>query len=164
MTWHPVICDWCGLLQRGNNLPPIVTHNVVNDGDDPVLEACRRCHLFNTPHDRVKVMFPKFPIMFPHLEGLLLVWCSVSVLVWLVCRPERCGVLFCHAQRSRFYSSRIPLKIRYFWFCSSDHNADKQAGSAVLSMQFCIFFNILAPNSMAFYLTLHEVDWHGSLL
>ena len=41
-------------LQR-SNLPPIVTHNVINDATDPVLEAFRRCHLFNHSEDKVKV-------------------------------------------------------------------------------------------------------------
>jgi glycogen(starch) synthase len=41
-------------LQR-NGLPPITTHNVTDDWNDPVLCAIRRCQLFNTIHDRVKV-------------------------------------------------------------------------------------------------------------
>lgn len=41
-------------LQR-NSLPPIVTHNVVEDSSDPVLSNFRRCQLFNNRHDRVKV-------------------------------------------------------------------------------------------------------------
>jgi glycogen(starch) synthase len=41
-------------LQR-DGLPPITTHNVVDDWNDPVLIAVRRCQLFNTIHDRVKV-------------------------------------------------------------------------------------------------------------
>lgn len=43
-------------LQR-NGLPPITTHNVVDDWNDPVLNSIRRCNLFNTTHDRVKVYF-----------------------------------------------------------------------------------------------------------
>lgn len=47
-------------LQR-EGLPPITTHNVVDDWNDPVLTSVRRCHLFNTVHDRVKVVFhPEF--------------------------------------------------------------------------------------------------------
>ena len=42
-------------LQR-NGLPPVTTHNVVDDWNDPVLSAIRRCQLFNTVHDRVKVV------------------------------------------------------------------------------------------------------------
>ncbi|XP_054259800.1 glycogen [starch] synthase-like [Macrosteles quadrilineatus] len=47
-------------LQR-TGLPPITTHNVIDDWADPVLACIRRCHLFNTVHDRVKVVFhPEF--------------------------------------------------------------------------------------------------------
>lgn len=47
-------------LQR-STLPPITTHNVVEDWKDPVLTALRRCNLFNSVHDRVKVIFhPEF--------------------------------------------------------------------------------------------------------
>jgi len=47
-------------LQR-YGLPPITTHNVVDDWNDPCLSAIRRCQLFNTVHDRVKVVFhPEF--------------------------------------------------------------------------------------------------------
>ena len=43
------------------NLPPIVTHNLVNDAEDPILNQIRRCQLFNHPSDRVKVVFhPEF--------------------------------------------------------------------------------------------------------
>jgi len=42
-------------------LPPITTHNVVSADSDPVLNAFRRCNLFNDRHDRVKVIFhPEF--------------------------------------------------------------------------------------------------------
>lgn len=47
-------------LQR-DGLPPVTTHNVVDDWNDPVLNAVRRCQLFNTVHDRVKIVFhPEF--------------------------------------------------------------------------------------------------------
>lgn len=47
-------------LQR-DGLPPVTTHNVVDDWNDPVLSSVRRCQLFNTVHDRVKVVFhPEF--------------------------------------------------------------------------------------------------------
>ena len=42
-------------LQR-NGLPPVTTHNVVDDWNDPVLNSIRRCSLFNTVNDRVKVI------------------------------------------------------------------------------------------------------------
>lgn len=46
---------------KRNNLPPVVTHNMVNDSDDPILNQIRRCGLFNNPSDRVKVVFhPEF--------------------------------------------------------------------------------------------------------
>lgn len=47
-------------IQR-HGLPPICTHNVVNDAIDPILNALRRCQLFNNRYDRVKVIFhPEF--------------------------------------------------------------------------------------------------------
>lgn len=46
---------------KRNNLPPIVTHNMVNDSEDPVLNQIRRVQLFNQPSDRVKIVFhPEF--------------------------------------------------------------------------------------------------------
>lgn len=45
-------------LQR-NDLPPVTTHNVVNDWSDPVLNTIRRCKLFNTTSDKVKVRYHK---------------------------------------------------------------------------------------------------------
>ena len=42
-------------------LPPICTHNVINDADDQVLVKLRDCQLFNSHSDRVKVIFhPEF--------------------------------------------------------------------------------------------------------
>ena len=42
-------------------LPPVVTHNMANDADDPVLNQIRRVQLFNHPDDRVKIIFhPEF--------------------------------------------------------------------------------------------------------
>ena len=42
-------------------LPPIVTHHVVNDQTDPVLTHLRHRQLFNNEHDRVKIVFhPEF--------------------------------------------------------------------------------------------------------
>ncbi|KAN0078250.1 glycosyltransferase family 3 protein [Tylopilus felleus] len=37
--------------------PPIVTHNMVDDANDPILNQLRRVKLFNAPTDRVKVIF-----------------------------------------------------------------------------------------------------------
>merc|ERR1711939_882939 len=46
---------------KRHQLPPIVTHNMVNDAEDPVLSQLRRVQLFNSSSDRVKVVFhPEF--------------------------------------------------------------------------------------------------------
>lgn len=51
----------CILFSQRNSLPPIVTHNVVDDANDPILSTFRRCQLFNNHSDRVKVIFhPEF--------------------------------------------------------------------------------------------------------
>lgn len=42
-------------------LPPVVTHDIIDDATDPVLCYLRRIKLFNSKHDRVKVIFhPQF--------------------------------------------------------------------------------------------------------
>ncbi|XP_049793072.1 glycogen [starch] synthase [Schistocerca nitens] len=57
-------------LQR-NGLPPVTTHNVADDWNDPVLNAVRRCQLFNTSNDRVKIVFhPEFMSSTNPLFGL----------------------------------------------------------------------------------------------
>jgi glycogen(starch) synthase len=46
---------------RRNSLPPIVTHNMADDVNDPILTQIRRVQLFNHPSDRVKIVFhPEF--------------------------------------------------------------------------------------------------------
>ena len=46
---------------KRDTLPPIVTHNMVDDANDPILKHLRRVNLFNRPQDRVKVVFhPEF--------------------------------------------------------------------------------------------------------
>jgi glycogen(starch) synthase len=46
---------------KRHGLPPVVTHNMVSDSEDPVLNQIRRVQLFNHPSDRVKVIFhPEF--------------------------------------------------------------------------------------------------------
>ena len=46
---------------KRHHLPPVVTHNMINDSEDPVLNQIRRVQLFNHPSDRVKVIFhPEF--------------------------------------------------------------------------------------------------------
>lgn len=51
----------CILGAKRPSLPAIVTHNMIEDSTDPILCHLRRAHLFNGPHDRVKVIFhPEF--------------------------------------------------------------------------------------------------------
>ncbi|CAZ79207.1 unnamed protein product [Tuber melanosporum] len=46
---------------KRNALPPIVTHNMIDDQADPILNQIRRVQLFNHPSDRVKIVFhPEF--------------------------------------------------------------------------------------------------------
>ncbi|WWC59307.1 uncharacterized protein I303_101858 [Kwoniella dejecticola CBS 10117] len=46
---------------KRNSLPPIVTHNMADDANDPILNQFRRVSLFNQSSDRVKVIFhPEF--------------------------------------------------------------------------------------------------------
>jgi glycogen(starch) synthase len=42
---------------KRNSLPPIVTHNMNDDANDPILNQLRRVKLFNSSNDRVKVVF-----------------------------------------------------------------------------------------------------------
>uniref|UniRef100_A0A4W3JBA3 Glycogen [starch] synthase n=1 Tax=Callorhinchus milii TaxID=7868 RepID=A0A4W3JBA3_CALMI len=42
-------------------LPPVTTHNMLDDGNDPILNTVRRIGLFNNRMDRVKIVFhPEF--------------------------------------------------------------------------------------------------------
>ncbi|OWF47958.1 glycogen [starch] synthase [Mizuhopecten yessoensis] len=51
----------CIYTAQRHSLPPISTHNVVDDWNDQVLTSLRRCKLFNNRDDRVKVIFhPEF--------------------------------------------------------------------------------------------------------
>ncbi|QPG74345.1 glycogen synthase isoform 1 [Brettanomyces nanus] len=46
---------------KRDTLPPIVTHNMVDDANDPILNQIRTCQLFNRKDDRVKIIFhPEF--------------------------------------------------------------------------------------------------------
>ncbi|KAI9012042.1 glycogen synthase [Phycomyces nitens] len=46
---------------KRTSLPPIVSHNIVDDGNDPVINQLRRLQLYNKPEDRVKIVFhPEF--------------------------------------------------------------------------------------------------------
>lgn len=40
-----------------SSLPPIVTHNLVNDGDDPILNFLRTTNLINNQEDKVKIVY-----------------------------------------------------------------------------------------------------------
>src|SRR6267378_3424151 len=42
---------------KRNSLPPVVTHNMADDPNDPILNQIRRVKLFNDSHDRVKIIF-----------------------------------------------------------------------------------------------------------
>ncbi|XP_077870352.1 glycogen [starch] synthase-like [Saccoglossus kowalevskii] len=51
----------CIYATQRPGLPPICTHNVVDDDQDPVLSYIRRVQLFNNRNDRVKIVFhPEF--------------------------------------------------------------------------------------------------------
>ena len=46
---------------KRNSLPPVVTHNMADDANDPILNQIRRVQLFNRSTDRVKIIFhPEF--------------------------------------------------------------------------------------------------------
>ncbi len=51
-------CVYSSIQRPG--LPPICTHNVIDDAIDPILNALRKCQLFNNRHDRVKVSLKFF--------------------------------------------------------------------------------------------------------
>ncbi|KAF5348252.1 hypothetical protein D9756_010521 [Leucocoprinus leucothites] len=42
---------------KRNSLPPVTTHNMADDPNDPILNQIRRVKLFNNAHDRVKIVF-----------------------------------------------------------------------------------------------------------
>ena len=45
----------CIYATQRSGLPPIVTHNMLDDGTDPILNHIRRIQLFNNRTDKVKV-------------------------------------------------------------------------------------------------------------
>ncbi|KAF2073899.1 hypothetical protein CYY_004787 [Polysphondylium violaceum] len=48
-------------LKQRPSLPPIVTHNMVDDVNDPILNHLRKIKLFNSQEDRVKIIYhPEF--------------------------------------------------------------------------------------------------------
>ena len=42
---------------KTNNLPSVVTHNLHNDGEDPILGFVRTANLLNYAHDKVKIVY-----------------------------------------------------------------------------------------------------------
>ncbi|RWS10387.1 putative glycogen [starch] synthase-like protein [Dinothrombium tinctorium] len=51
----------CIYSSQRSSLPPVCTHNMIDDSTDPVLSHIRRCQLFNNRSDRVKIIFhPEF--------------------------------------------------------------------------------------------------------
>lgn len=49
------------LRRPDGELPPVVTHNMVDDANDPILNQIRHVQLFNHPSDPVKIIFhPEF--------------------------------------------------------------------------------------------------------
>ena len=56
---------------KTNALPPVITHNLVNDQDDDILNFLRRANLLNNRHDRVKMVYhPDFVSPSSPLLGL----------------------------------------------------------------------------------------------
>lgn len=45
------------LALKRNTLPPVTTHNMADDHNDPILNQIRRVQLFNNHNDRVKIVF-----------------------------------------------------------------------------------------------------------
>uniref|UniRef100_A0A6F9DF03 Glycogen [starch] synthase n=1 Tax=Phallusia mammillata TaxID=59560 RepID=A0A6F9DF03_9ASCI len=51
----------CMYANQSTALPPIVTHNMADDANDPILNQIRSAKLFNSKSDRVKIIFhPEF--------------------------------------------------------------------------------------------------------
>ncbi|MCB2377545.1 glycosyltransferase [Hymenobacter sp. BT635] len=42
---------------KTTNLPPVITHNLVDDANDDILNFLRRANLVNNQHDRVKIVY-----------------------------------------------------------------------------------------------------------
>lgn len=42
---------------KSSDLPPVVTHNLINDGEDPILNFLRTSNLVNHAHDKVKIVY-----------------------------------------------------------------------------------------------------------
>lgn len=52
LLYRRLIQSW-----KTNALPPVVTHNLKNDGDDEILNYLRASHLVNNIEDRVKIVY-----------------------------------------------------------------------------------------------------------
>lgn len=58
---HKIVLRRRLFAMKRDALPAVVTHNMVNDSEDPILNHIRRVQLFNHPSDRVKIIFhPEF--------------------------------------------------------------------------------------------------------
>lgn len=56
---------------KSKNLPPIVTHNLINDTDDPILMFLRSANMVNNAHDKVKIVYhPDFIVPTNPLWGM----------------------------------------------------------------------------------------------
>lgn len=56
---------------KSNRLPPVVTHNLVNDTDDPILMFLRSSNLVNNASDKVKIVYhPEFIVPANPLWGM----------------------------------------------------------------------------------------------
>jgi len=56
---------------KSKKLPPIVTHNLVNDTDDPILMFLRSSNMVNKPNDKVKIVYhPDFIVPTNPLWGI----------------------------------------------------------------------------------------------
>ena len=76
-----------GGVQR-NTLPPICTHNIVDDGIDPVLCSFRRCQLFNDHHDRVKVKIWRLLCINDICCVVPFTCCTSSTCTWSLLSPH----------------------------------------------------------------------------
>lgn len=56
---------------KSKRLPPIVTHNLINDADDPILMFLRSANMVNNAHDKVKIVYhPEFIVPTNPLWGM----------------------------------------------------------------------------------------------
>ena len=96
----------CIYATQRSSLPPITTHNIIDDAGDPVLVNFRRCQLFNEKHDRVKVL---------HLPPLLLLQSNnpVSRMMYFILGdlPSWIPVVNQPAVRSRLRRLRARLSL-----------------------------------------------------